>query len=122
MKPDATARLDRLIRLRRIKRGAIALLGFLIIAIVAGWLLMEDPVVSETVLNGTVTGWSRTQTDDGVGKLVLSVSLENGDRITILQRTPRSPTAGADIQVMKRQRESGRVVYRWIPTQPEADQ
>ena len=122
MKSEAAAKLDRLLRLRRIKRGAIPLLLVLSLAFALAWLVKEDPVVSERSLAGTVTGWSRAQTEDGVGKLIISVTLETGDKISFSQRTPLSPTKGAEIQVLKRQKESGRVTYQWIPAPPETDQ
>ena len=119
MKPDAAAKLNRLLRLRRIKRGAIPLCVILSMAVFLGWFFKENPIISETILTGTITSWYVEPHDYGPGTYVAWVTLESGDKIRITKGILRMPTTGANVQVVKRQMESGRATYQWVPMPPE---
>lgn len=74
----------------------------------------ERPVASR-MLEGTVENWSRTQTEQGSGSMVVTVRTKEGDQLTVFASPAFTPVIGARVGIEERTTSLGRREYRIRP-------
>ncbi|MGE0210194.1 MAG: hypothetical protein AB7S41_00695 [Parvibaculaceae bacterium] len=77
-------------------------------------ILWERPVASR-MLEGTVEGWSRDQTEQGSGRIVVTVRTSDGAQLTAFASPAFTPVIGARIGIEEYATSLGRRKYRVRP-------
>ena len=115
MDEPAKRKLNRLIWAGRV-RVALPILAVLAVAacVIIFFFPAEEKAIQQRSLAATVDHWSQEQTDLGGGRLVLWLTLENGEQVmATADGQGRAPATGQSITVLEQSLESGRIRYVW---------
>ena len=108
-------KLGRLIWAGRVRVVLPILAAFAVAAcIILFFIPTQEKTADQRSLAAKVDHWSQEQTDLGGGRLVLWVTLENGEQVMVTADSQgRAPVTGQSITVLEQSLESGRIRYIW---------
>lgn len=110
MRHETRVKLDRAIRMRRLK---IAGIGLAILAtVVAGFLLVDlDTHETKTKLAGTIDDVHTFAGKGALDGLEVGVKLEDGRHVKVLTHKSRDPHVGDHIEITEHHHMSGRTTF-----------
>ncbi len=114
MDKDAARKLNRMIWWGRIRAALLVLLIIVPIAGVILYFQVEEDLAERSTATAVVETWTRSQDHTGNGDYVLRVQLDDGSIVSASGSAEgRAPVIGEEIQLIRLQTPSGRVVYNW---------
>lgn len=110
MRHETRQRLEREIRMRRLRYAGIGLA--VLAALFAGFMLVDlDAHDTKTKVGGTVNSVANFAGKGALDGLEVGVKLEDGRHITVLANKARDPHVGDHIEVTEHRRLTGRITY-----------
>ena len=115
MDEPAKRKLNKLIWAGRVRMALPILAAFAVAAcIILFFVLTQEKAADQRPQAAIVDHWSQEQTDLGGGRLVLWVTLENGEQVMVTADSQgQAPVTGQSITVLEQSLESGRIRYIW---------
>lgn len=112
MRHDTRVKLDRQIKLRKLKFIGIGLAGLL--ALVVGFLLVDlDTHETKTRLAGTIESVTTPAQKGAQDGLDVGVKLDDGRRVRVLTLRSREPHVGDHIEVTEHRHLTGRTTFTY---------
>lgn len=98
-------------------RLRLAIPTLVVLLLFAGLLalyILDSDIAEQSVVEGTVDGWSREQKETGAGAYLISVTLADGNKALATAGSSRdAPRLGQHVKLMRIKTRMGRIRYRW---------
>jgi hypothetical protein len=114
LRPEISRKLNSRMGLSRAYAALMVGGAFLLMSILLFEVSYREPVVARSEMNATVSGWTRSQTKYGSGRLFVWVDLADGHRVMVRQSGSKSPAVGQHIKIERLETKSGGVRYEWL--------